>query len=168
MKIDEVGISKLSLSEINDYFLKAENSLRHRYPKILHQKGDEFNRVFNFMKGNSYMQPHHHPSDEKIEKMYLIQGKFAVIFFDDKGKIKNIITLEKGKKEYIEIPAFDWHTYVMLSDEVICYETMMGKYEPDTWKKLADWAPSEDSPESVAYLNLLKQKTNDIKSSLNV
>lgn len=152
-------IPKLSSFEIKNCFLKATSSDRHRYPKILHKPGDEMNRVFNFMKENSYMQPHLHPGDEKIEKMHLIQGKFAVIFFDDEGEITSIEKLEKNKQEYIEIPAFSWHTYVMLSEETICYETMMGKYDPDTWKKLANWAPQENLPESQAYLDLLKQKT---------
>lgn len=158
MNADKTGIPVISQIEIDEFMQKAAESPRQRYPKILHEPGDEFNRVFNFMKAGSYMQPHLHPGEEKIEKMYLIQGKFAVLFFDENGKIKDIVLLEKGKKEHIEIPAFACHTYVMLTDEVVCYETMMGKYDPETWKKLAKWAPSEDSPESLAFLTMLKQK----------
>ncbi len=113
------------------------------------------------MKKDSYMQPHLHPGKEKIEKMYLVQGKFAVLFFDDNGKIIDIVTLEMNKKEYIEIPAFSWHTYVMLTEEVICYETMMGKYDPNTWKKIAEWAPSENTPASDIYLMSLKKQVNE-------
>jgi cupin fold WbuC family metalloprotein len=152
----KIRIPELSSVEIVNNFEKAEKSNRRRHPKILHKPGADFNQVFNFMKEDSYMQPHLHPGDEKIEKMYLIKGKFAVIFFDNKGKIKSSVLLEKGNKEEIEIPAFVWHTYVMLSNEVICYETMMGKYEPETWKNTAKWAPPENTPKSLTYLYFLK------------
>ena len=44
------------------------------------------------------MQPHCHPGDEKIENMYLIEGSFALIIFNDKGVVVDSIILEKGKK----------------------------------------------------------------------
>lgn len=151
-------IPRLSEQEIQDGLLQATNSARRRYPKILHNPGDEFNRVVNFMLQDSYMQPHLHPGNEKIEKIYLIRGKLAALFFDDKGTIKKSVILEKGGIEYIEVPAFTWHTYLMLSESVITYETMMGVYEPKTWKKFAEWAPPENSAESLTYLNFLKEE----------
>ena len=33
----------------------------------------------------------------------------------------------------------------MLSKEVIIYEEMEGLYNPDTWKKMATWAPNENT-----------------------
>lgn len=124
MNSRHIDIPILTPLEIKNCFQKATDSPRHRYPKILHKPGSEFNRVFNFMKAESYMQPHLHPGEEKIEEMFLIKGKFAVIFFDNQGKIEKITLLEKGWKEHCRIPAFAWHTYVMLSKEVITYETM--------------------------------------------
>jgi len=44
----------------------------------------------------------------------------------------------------------------MLTKEVIIYETMEGVYNPTTWKKMATWAPKENSIESVKYLIMLK------------
>jgi hypothetical protein len=46
----------------------------------------------------------------------------------------------------------------MLSDFAITYETMMGKYDPNTWKTFADWAPKENTVESSAYLMGLFKK----------
>ena len=156
----KTGIPKLSPIEMSEYVQKAASSPRRRYPKILHKPGDEFNRVINFMMEDTYMQPHLHPGEEKIEKMYLIKGKFVVLLFNNNGEIEDVSYLEKGGMEYIEIPAFAWHTYVMLSECVVSYETMMGKYDPETWKTLADWAPAENTEESIPYLNALKQKAN--------
>ena len=140
-------------------------SVRERDPKILHEKGDYLNKVFNFVLADSYMQPHLHPGEEKIENMYLIEGSFALIIFDNNGRITETVVLEKGEKEFIAVPAFTWHTYIMLTDEVIIYETMDGIYDQYTWKKLAKWAPEENSKESLNYLKILKEHINLIRYS---
>ena len=147
---------ELTLDDINYYFDLAYNSERRRSPKIMHKKGDYVNKVFNFILSDSYMQPHLHPGKEKIENMYLFQGSFALIIFDDKGEATESIILEKGKKEFIAVPAFTWHTYVMLTDKVIVYEEMDGVYDPSSWKEMASWAPLENSFQAALYLEKLK------------
>lgn len=156
--MENVQIPQLSEKEIQEGLVQANSLARHRHPKILHNPGDEFNRVINFMMEDSYMQPHLHPGVEKIEKIYLIGGRLATLFFDDSGSVKECTILEKGGIEMIEVPAFTWHTYVMLSDFAITYETMMGKYEPKTWKEFAEFAPTENSSESIVYLSVLKEE----------
>lgn len=149
-------IPQLSEREIQDCLSLADASERRRYPKLLHRPGDEINRVFNFMMSDSYMQPHLHPGEEKIELIYLVRGIVAVLFFDDHGKVKKSTVLKKGGLERIKVPAFTWHTYVMLTDYAVTYETMKGVYEPITWKNFAGWAPKEGATESVGYLDSLK------------
>ncbi len=150
------SIPQLTEREIEEGLSQARSSSRHRYPKILHKPGDEFNQVFNFITRESYMQPHLHPGEEKIEEIHIIKGKVAIYFFDDQGAVRDVVLLEKGGVESIRVPAFAWHTYVMLTDEVVTYETMMGKYDPLTWKRFAPWAPVENSPECLPYLSSLK------------
>ena len=150
-------IPKINPSEIQEGINKANASERRRFPKILHNPGDEFNRVINFMMIDSYMQPHLHPGDEKIEKIYIIEGKLAVFFFDDAGEIIKTTILEKGGTEMIAVPAFTWHTYAMLTDYAVTYETMMGKYDPQTWKSFFTIAPSENTKEGLEYLKKLKK-----------
>ena len=159
----ENGIPELTKGEIHEYLERARSTPRGRYPKILHGPGDEFNRVINFMMEHTYMQPHLHPGEEKIEKMYVLQGRFGVLLFSDAGEVEQVTFLEKGRTEYIEIPAFTWHTYVMLSEVVVSYETMMGKYDPGTWKTIAEWAPAEHTKNSIAYLKELKRKVKGIR-----
>ena len=151
-------IPELSSDEVSLYFSVAKNSERCRSPKIIHKQGDYHNRVFNFILEDSYMHPHLHPSEEKIEKMFLLDGSFALITFDDDGEVTNTYVLAKGGRESIDVPAFTWHTYVMLTKEVIVFETMEGVYNPSTWKKMAPWAPSENTLEAPAYLERLKSK----------
>lgn len=153
-------IPQLSQAEKEHGIQQAKTSARRRYPKILHKPGAEFNEVINFMMEDSYMQPHLHPGSEKIEKIYILEGKLATFFFDDNGNISNCTVLEKGGIEMVEVPAFTWHTYVMLTPFVITYETMMGKYEPKTWKKFFSVAPEEDTVEAGKYRDTLKQAVN--------
>jgi len=151
-------LPKLSSEEVSQHFIEAEQSPRKRFPKILHNQGDYNNKVINFVLADSYMQPHLHPGEEKIEKMCLLDGSFALITFDDEGEITNTLVLAKGKRESIDVPAFTWHTYVMLTKEVIIYETMEGVYNPTTWKKMASWAPLENTSDAATYLEMLKKK----------
>ena len=156
--MDAVPIPQLSEQELKDCLRRASSSTRRRYANVLHDPGDEFNRVVNFIMQDSYMQPHLHPGAEKVEKIYLMQGKIAVLFFDDQGAVKKCMILEEGGVGYVEVPAFTWHTYVMLSDYAISYETMMGVYEPKTWKEFAPWAPPENTPRGSIYLKYLKEE----------
>ena len=133
----------------------ANKSIRHRYCHVLHKQGAEFNQVFNLMYHKSYMQPHLHPGEEKIEKIYIVKGSLCFFYFDDNGNIKEKINLEAGGRNFISVPAFSWHTYAMTSEITLTYETMMGKYNPATWKTLADWAPKEQSAESNDFLKKL-------------
>ena len=154
--MSDSSIPQLTEREIEEGLSQARSSSRHRYPKLLHKPGDEFNRVFNFITSESYMQPHLHPGEEKIEEIHIVKGKVATIFFDDQGVVRDVVLLEKGGMECTRVPAFAWHTYVMLTDEAVTYETMMGKYDPLTWKRFTSGAPKEGSPESAAYLESLR------------
>jgi len=152
-----MDIPQLSAKEIATYLETAQNSPKRRVPKILHQPGAFFNQVVNFVLADSYMQPHQHSAKEKIEEIWLMEGKMAVLFFNDQGKITQVVYLDPQRNNHITIPAFAWHTYVTLSDHSISYETMNGVYDPATWKTFASWAPTEDALEGTIYLNRLKQ-----------
>lgn len=151
-------IPEIQENQFQELLKIATLSERRRYAKVLHSPGDEFNAVFNFTMNNSYMQPHLHPGLEKIEKIHLIHGKVAILFFDDNGIVEKCTILKEAGKDMIQVPAFTWHTYVMLTDYVVTYETMMGVYNPHTWKKMADWAPREGLNESSKYLDSLRME----------
>ena len=153
-------IPSLNDSEIKSNFLKAKNSIRKRFPKIIHKNGDYENKVFNFMLSDTYMQPHLHPGKEKTEKMYLVLGSFMLLFFDDFGKIIKKQTIELNSQQYVEVPPYIWHTYIMLTEKVIVYETMDGIYNKKTWKKMASWAPVENSKEALVFFNNLRQSVS--------
>ena len=59
------------------------------------------------------------------------------------------------------MPAFTWHTYAITSEIAVTYETMMGRYFPSTWKTFAEWAPKEQSGESIEFLKHLHEIATD-------
>ena len=148
-------IPDLSSDDKKLYFNNAQLSERKRFPYIIHKKGDEFNQVFNFVLEDSYMIPHMHPASNMVEKMHLIEGSFKLIFFNDSGKPTKSYNIDKRTPK-VQVPGFTWHTYVMTSSTTIIFETMMGKYSPLTWKKMAGRTPDEKSSNSNEYLQFLK------------
>ena len=74
------------------------------------------------------MQPHNHPSIEKIENMTVIDGTICVLFFNAKGEITNKHKLNHLNNNFLSVPAFTWHTYVVLSSRAIVFEEMDGIY----------------------------------------
>ncbi len=152
----KLNIPELSEQEAQEGLRLARASSRCRHPKILHKSGDEFNQVFNFITRDSYMKPHMHPGEEKIEEIFLVKGQVVILYFDDDGKVVQTIELKREGVDSIRIPAYTWHTYVMITEEVITYETMMGKYDPSTWKLMAPWAPDENAINCNSYLSELR------------
>jgi hypothetical protein len=75
--------------------------------------------------------------------MHLIESNFE-LFFDKKGKIIKTYLLD-GPGQKVQVPSLQFHTYVMKSDLAIIYETMIGKYNPLTWKNMVDLAPNEET-----------------------
>jgi len=157
-----VTIPTITGQEKKEGLQQAAESFRRRHPMILHKQGAVFNEVFNFMMDDTYMQPHLHPGVEKIEKIYLVEGKVAILFFDDAGSVIKCTLLKKEGVDMIEVPAFTWHTYVILSSSAITYETMMGKYDPQTWKDFFSIVPAENTAESIIYLKSLKIKAESL------
>ena len=153
-------IPDLSEKKILEYCEKAKSSARKRIPLVMHKPGDDFNQVFNFVCKDSYMRPHLHPKKKMIEKMHLIKGSFRLFFFNDDSSISKFYDISsKGQK--VQVPSNTWHTYIITSDISVIFETMVGKYDPLTWKKMADWAPDENHQDSNFYLKQLKDFKNN-------
>lgn len=140
-------------------FQEAADSVRHRIARILHEPGAFLNRAICYLLRDTYMQPHLHPSNEKAERIWVLEGKVAVIAFNDGGEVVDVAELEAGRLSGVQVPPFTWHTYIMLTDRVITYETMEGVYDPVTWKTFADWAPTEDSVDKESYRESLRNSS---------
>ena len=157
-------IPSITDTVVSEGFSRARESPRGRYAHILHQPGAEFNEVFNFMLKDSYMQPHLHPSEEKCEDIHIVSGRLLLHFFDDTGMVTQSFLMEPLGLSHVRVPAFTWHTYAMLTEEVLTYESMWGKYDPLTWKKTAGWAPEEGERTALSFLQSLVLLTKPLNN----
>ena len=154
---ESMEIPLINAEEVLELKSMAQQSARSRHAKILHAPGAYENKVFNAMLSTSYMQPHQHPGVEKVEKIHLVKGKLCVIFFDNDGNITKRHMLTENGLTLVEVPAYQYHTYIILSEFALTYETMAGIYHPKNWKKMASWAPEEKTLEAKTWLESLRE-----------
>lgn len=139
----------LNLSE------KALKAPRLRINLNFHsQNQDVFQRMLNALEPNSYVQPHKHENPDKDEVFVILKGKLAVISFNDKGDVEDFIILNSSQGRYAcEVSARTWHTITALVGGTVVFEFKHGPYDPATDKVFAPWAPPENHPDAVTYLD---------------
>jgi cupin fold WbuC family metalloprotein len=149
--------------------LKAQQASRARQHLNIHQSFDDScQRLLNAIGVSSYIRPHRHAIDPKVESLIAVKGLFALIIFSEDGEIAEIINFgsEKFDCRYahgvgVELAPRVWHTVVALSDSAVLLEVKAGPFNPELAKELAPWAPEEGTDAGVIYLNSLKQAIQD-------
>jgi len=138
---------------------RARASSRARQHLNLHADyADPCQRFLNAVLAHSYIRPHRHASDPKVETLFVMRGRFGVITFDDAGTVQSttILSLGDGDASGIELASDEWHTVIALSPTAVLLEMKAGPFDPEAAKEMAPWAPPEDSAEAPAYLEMLR------------
>jgi cupin fold WbuC family metalloprotein len=138
---------------------KAGASPRRRQHRNVHADyADPCQRLFNAIEPDSYLQPHRHSMEQGAETMVAVRGQFALLTFDDFGRIDELQTFGSGSHgtgesgaSGIEIPPMHWHTLLALKSGSVLLEIKAGPFDPDRPKLLARWAPAEGSEEAHLY-----------------
>lgn len=148
---------------------EAKKSFRHRQHHNLHTSySDKCQRLINILGGESYIQPHRHSADPKLETLVAIQGFFCLIKFDDEGAIIQITSF--GSQQFIsqscdaygvEIDPQEWHTIIAMTPSATLLEIKEGPFDSNIAKELAPWAPKEGSQEANQYFEGLKIRAQD-------
>lgn len=101
-------------------------------------------RLFNAMEPGTYIRPHRHARANGWELMLAVHGRFAILIFDDRGKVIDRFELSPITGSVaVEIPAQAWHTVVSLESGTVMFEIKEGPYTPVEDKDFACWAPQE-------------------------
>ena len=111
--------------------LSPENQLHEMI--IVHSKGN-------------YVPPHKHFN--KVESFHLIDGQLAIVIFNEKGEIKQVIQLSDKKDIYYRLQKSMYHTVVPLSEYVVYHEVTDGPFLIDE-KHEATWAPMKNDEGEV-------------------
>lgn len=116
------------------------------------QLDDPVQRFFNAMQPGTYVRPHRHVEPPRWELFLVLQGRLALLVFDDEG-----IVLERqeiqvdGPVTGVELESGRWHALVVLAPAVM-FELKQGPYSALTDKDFASWAPPEGAPEGAALV----------------
>ncbi len=138
--------------------IKAAKSERKRINFNFHQLEDGVQRMLNAIEPDSYVRPHRHINPDREEFFVVLKGKGGVILFDENGKIQEKILLDPISGNIgIDISGRIFHTIFSLEKGSVFFEVKPGPYDPLADKGFADWAPEENSIESVNYLLNLKK-----------
>lgn len=158
-------MNRFSESFLASLSMQASKSLRQRQHLNLHASySDKCQRLINVVGGNSYIQPHRHSLDPKIETLIALQGFFSLIKFNEDGKIIQITSF--GSQQYVgqscdafgaELRPEEWHTIIAMTPSAILLEIKDGPFDPNIAKELAPWAPKEGTLEANHYFDKLKQ-----------
>lgn len=143
---------------LNQVSQEAADSPRKRKNYNFHQYEENANRMLNAIEPDSYVRPHHHQHPPKPEAFLVLQGKGAVIIFNDEGQVLEVYSLDPQKAQWgVDIPAGWYHTILSLEAGSVFYEVKPGPYIPSTDKDFASWAPKEGTSEAKEYLDTLHQ-----------
>lgn len=161
-----MSIKDFSMEFLKNLSLGAAALPRGRKTFNLHQDyRDPCQRLFNAIGVNSYIPPHRHSLDPKVETLIAIKGLFALIIFDEVGGIKEISKF--GTEKFLEIGVTSigveltpnvWHTVLALMENSTLLEIKAGPFQPAIAKEIAPWAPEENTEEATIYFLGLKEQ----------
>lgn len=138
---------------------QASRSPRLRQHYNLHEGLDDpCQRLIIAIEPDSYVRPHRHLLEPKTECLMGLRGRLALLTFDDRGEILDLLYLGQGTTiAGVEVPAGVWHTLLALEPGSVFFEIKEGPYRPLQGEDFAPWAPEESSREVAAYLDCLKK-----------
>ena len=167
---DKKGFRKISWSLITNLSKKAKRSLAKRELYLLHYldkatntSPDLIQKLILAMEKGTYLVPHRHLLS-KTETSICIQGKVAVVVFDDKGKLIDYCIIgPKEKSLGTIINTKKYHSSIALEKASVLLEFTEGPYDAKTHKQRASWAPADGSERGGKWVEDVKEELNNLK-----
>ena len=150
-------LRKIDQALLTELIESSRHSPRRRDFYNLHASHDEpVQKLFIAMQQDSYIRPHRHMQKEKTELFMTIRGRFALLLFEDSGRVMQRVELTpQGEVFACEVRPGTWHTVVALEDDSVFFEAKQGPYIALSDKDFAPWSPAEQTPQVSAFLNWL-------------
>lgn len=125
---------------------EASASPRRRSHQNWHDPdADTVQRFLVHMQAGTYVRPHCHTQQQRVETTLLLDGGADLILFDETGTvIKRVELSAGGDQRGVELAPGDWHSF-HVPDRATLFEVKQGPYDPALDKCFAQWAPPEDS-----------------------
>jgi cupin fold WbuC family metalloprotein len=133
---------------------EARQSPRRRMNFNFHATLEENpSRLLNVLLRGTYIRPHRHSDPPKAESFVVLEGRIAILIFDDSGRVERRYALGRGDEALgVDIAPGVWHTAAALSEHAVCFEVKPGPYVQAVDKEFAPWAPREGDPGCAEFL----------------
>ena len=158
-------VKRFTASFLNELVNEAKNSDRARQHKNIHESYlDPCQRLFNAIGVDSYIRPHRHLLDRKVETLIAIRGVMILVTFDDVGRVVQGIRFGCGglcNSIGVELSPRVWHTVMAEVDGSVLLEMKAGPFDSAKAKEFADWAPAEGTAKATVYLSELKSRVRN-------
>ena len=123
--------------------LQAQQSPRLRANHNLHEElNDPIQRLAIAMEPDTLILPHRHP--QTWEMLLPLRGRFAVLIFDEAGRIVERSVLGEGCN-ILQLPANTWHAVLSLDQGGVIFEVKHGPYAPIGEADVATWGKGMDA-----------------------
>ena len=157
---------EFGLGEIESLVDAAKiNSRRRQHLNLHHSHTESCQKVINAIHIDSYIAPHRHSLDPKVETLLALRGSFACFIFSNDGLVSDIVKFKSLNSLNQDIASFGidvdpsaWHTIIALEPLSILLEIKEGPFNPSLAKEMAPWAPAEGSENYLDFLAMLKMK----------
>jgi len=132
-----------------------------QYQNIHESYDDPVQRLFNALGYDTYIRPHRHALDPKVESLFALRGEFALITFDESGDPQDVVhfgATSPSSDPGVEISSQTWHTVIALTEAAVLLEIKAGPFDPRAAKEFGAWSPEEGSGQAALYLAQLRER----------
>lgn len=138
----------------------SRGSRRRRIILPLHRRQEApVQRMVNFLQPDTYIRPHLHPREDATESITMMQGRICFLVFDEEGSIEQMIPLGgEGEPRVIDLEPRVWHSFLVMEDDTVIFESKMGPYDTERDKTFAAWSPEEGTDEAMAWIREMKRQ----------
>jgi len=156
-------IRRLGATFLDDLVVQAAASPRLRQHANLHASYEEpCQRLFNAIGVESYIRPHRHLADPKVETLLAVRGRMTLVLFDERGRVMQSVPFGAGLSDEgcdvgVELSPGVWHTVLADLPGSVLFEVKAGPFDSNLAKELAPWAPAEGAAEVAEYLHELRR-----------
>lgn len=136
---------RLSDEMIEAGLVASRESVRKRMILPIHRKQEAVvQRLVNFLQPGTYIRPHKHPLDHATETIILLKGSVRFFTFDDAGGVlTDQVVTSSPIPGVLDMEPNVWHSFLVLEEDTILFESKKGPYNAKTDKEFAEWSPSE-------------------------
>ena len=159
--IADEALVRITRTDVSELKMRAMESQLGRSRICAHREGsDPLHEMLIALCQQTYIRPHRHLA--KSESFHIIEGQLEVVFFDEAGKIVDLVQMgerDSGLNFFYRLSEPLFHTLLIQSPIVVIHETTNGPFKREE-SIFAEWSPLES--DSVGIQRFQKELSNSV------